>query len=129
MSGCNVSDNAHVRALTLLVCQQIRDAHVYAPRLDNTTGLFNSWATDGRASVVGEFGGYGLNVTDHMLLPLEVPPPKTCLLICTCHFVRHMYCIKIIKCVRLKQKTLISTSRDAFPATCWHVACLRKIRA
>ncbi|KAK9836097.1 hypothetical protein WJX81_000830 [Elliptochloris bilobata] len=49
----------------------IRDAHIYAPRLDNSTGLFNSWATGGRASVVGEFGGYGLNVTGHMLLPNE----------------------------------------------------------
>lgn len=44
--------------------------------MDNTTGLFNSWATDGRASVVGEFGGYGLNVTNHMLLPLEVLPAE-----------------------------------------------------
>lgn len=65
--------------VTLLVRQQIRDAHVYAPRLDNTTGLFNSWATDGRASVVGEFGGYGLNVTGHMLLPLEVLPREVLL--------------------------------------------------
>lgn len=45
---------------------------MYAPSLDNSTGLFNSWATGGRASVVGEFGGYGLNVTGHMFLPDEV---------------------------------------------------------
>ena len=75
--------------MTLLVCQQIRDAHVYAARLDNTTGLFNSWATDGRASVVGEFGGYGLNVTNHMSLPLEVLPPKDEIFTCTCHYDSH----------------------------------------
>ena len=51
--------------------QQVRDAHVYNARLDNTTkpSLFNSWEIQGRAAVLGEFGGYGLNVAGHMLLP------------------------------------------------------------
>ena len=59
---------------TLLVRLQVRDAHVYDAKLDNTTvprlfRLFNSWETQGRASVLGEFGGYGLNIAGHMLLP------------------------------------------------------------
>lgn len=60
----------------LLLGQQVRDAHVYNAKLDNTTvpALFHSWETQGRASVLGEFGGYGLDVAGHMLLPGKVLP-------------------------------------------------------
>ena len=58
----------------LLLGQQVRDAHVYDAKLDNTTAhrLFNSWETRGRASVLGEFGGYGLDVAGHLMLPGKV---------------------------------------------------------